>query len=187
MTLKQSYDNLFPEVKMSALIADSSPFVYSPKATERILGTFLARLQQRLQPQFDLPLKRFYCGNNSMDFSPAKRPNWNPEAELYLPDPYFYVATVAPRNDTFSSWLYIRLFEPWLLEDENQNMIFSIHPGFYGERYGRKEINCQILDPQIMDIARQELEWYAEKTDATQINCSGLPGAKNHFRSCFCL
>ncbi|MBD3281382.1 hypothetical protein GF391_01415 [Candidatus Uhrbacteria bacterium] len=172
---------------MTSLTSNSSPFVYSPKAAETILAEFLARLQSRLQPQFDLPLQRFYCGNHSMDFSPAARPNWNPEAQLYLADPFFYIATIAPRKNPWHSWLYIRIFEPWLLNQDDQIMIFSIHPGFYGELCGNKEINCQILVPNISNIVKEELGWYADQTNATQVNCSGLPGAKNHFTSCFCL
>jgi uncharacterized protein YqcC (DUF446 family) len=170
---------------MTSLISDSSPFVYSPKASEKILGVFLARLHERLQPQFDLPLQRFYCGNHSMDFCIATRSNWNPDAQLYLTDPFFYIATVAPRNDHWLSWIYMRLCEPWLLDQDKQLMIFSIHPGFYGEPWGRKEINCQILVPNINNIVKEELEWYADQVDATQVNCSGLPGSKSHFASCF--
>jgi len=170
---------------MTSLISDSSPFVYSPKAAERILGKFLARLQKRLQPLYDLPLQRFYCGNHSMDFCTATRSNWNPDAQLYLNDPFFYIATVAPRNDHWLSWMYMRLFEPWLLDQDKQLMIFSIHLGFYGETWGRKEINCQILVPGITDIVKEELEWYANQVEATSVNCSGLPGAKSHWDSCF--
>jgi hypothetical protein len=170
---------------MSSLTSDSSPYVYSPKAAEKILTTFLARLHQRLQPQFDLPLQIFYCGNNSVDFSIARRSNWNPDAQLYLGDPYFYIATVAPRDDSWHSWLYIKLFEPWLLKDTKQIMLFSIHPGFYGDLWNQKEINCQILVPGITEIVKEELLWYANKVDATGVNCSGLPGAKSHWVSCF--
>lgn len=171
---------------MTHALYDESVFVYQPKANQTILAQLLRRLQKQFQPLFSLPIKIFFC-RGGHDIAPVERPAWNLDAHFYLPDPYFYIATVAPRDDSWSSWLYIVLCEPWLLKDPKLTILFSIHPGFYGHLVGQKEVNCHIFVPEISDIAKKELAWYAEKVNATQVNCCGLPNAKNHFASCFCL
>jgi len=167
-----------------SVLHNLTPLVYEPAYHAHILRQLLKRIQQALQPLFDLPLGIFYC-KSGHDVAPVYRPEWNPEAHIILPDPYFYIATVAPRNDPWYSWIYINLFEPWLLEDPKLTILFSIHPGVYGHLFGRKEVNCHIFVPEIASIAKAELTWYADKIDASAVNCSGLPGAKNHFASCF--
>ncbi|MFZ6015390.1 MAG: hypothetical protein ACOYUZ_03485 [Patescibacteria group bacterium] len=154
------------------------------KSDETILKDLLGRLQQRLQPQFDLPLKCYYC--SYLDWpGPAHRPSWNQDALKLLPDPFYYIAAFRPRKlDCLKHWI-MWLTEPWLLTDGDQLMIFSIHPGLYGWPNNRREINCHIYLPEIAFIVEQELKWYAEQVNATSINCSGLPGSKNHLASCF--
>lgn len=147
---------------------------YDPPHNRRVLQKFLKRLQGQLQTRFDLPIKIFHCSYHDWP-SPAVISNWNSEARIMLPFDFYYLATVRKRT----------LLEKLRFNADHEVMLFSIIPGFFGSLWGRKEVCCHITVPNIEEIVKAELLWYADQTEATHINCTGLPGSKSHFESMF--
>lgn len=148
----------------------------NPDLEKQALLKMLTRLRNYCDILFDNPVQIFFCKDYYDWPGPADRPSWNKDAWLILPDDFYYLATVRRRG-----W-FERLRYP---DPNHQVMIFSIHPKFYGTAYGRKEINCHVLDPRIRFLADRVLRDYANECNATAINCSGLPGAKSHLASYF--
>ncbi len=147
---------------------------YDPPHNRYALQKMLARLQVQLQTHFDLPVESFHCSYHDWPSS-AVISNWNPEARIMLPFDFYYLATVKKRT----------LLERFRVTEDHQLMLFSINPGFFGSLWGRKEVCCHITVPNIAEIVKTELLWYADQTEATHINCTGLPGSKSHFASIF--
>ena len=48
--------------------------------------------------------------------------------------------------------------------------LFGIHPGFYNEANGEKEIRCIIFDEALFEIAQEEVRVYADIFQATGVH-----------------
>lgn len=113
----------------------------------RALMNALNRIRERAQSQFTNPLTvEYYERDLNMVWTPGHQP-------------FFYIAEVRTT--------YLLGIIPCHRQYRN---LFGINPGFYGGEYGKKEIHCTVFDRSILDIAKDEIQKYADAFQATAVN-----------------
>ncbi len=113
------------------------------KTQNRALFEALTHIKNRGQQYFSNPLEVKYCD-----------PYYGP-GSLH---PFYYLAEIKMER-----WL-------GLIPRKKQCMIFGIFPGFCGEAFGRKEINCDVFNRSVLDIIKDEIKKYADTFQATAVN-----------------
>jgi hypothetical protein len=105
----------------------------------------LSRIRERGQSQFTNPLTVKH---------------YEPDLEMCIPGdlPFFYIAEVRTEY-----WLGI-------IPRRQYRNLFAIYLGFYDGAYGKKEINCVVFDRSLLDIAKEEIQKYADAFQASAVN-----------------